>query len=91
VEIFAFALTMSVSSCEKDESNIILKEMLTAKSWKLFSMNTHGVTFLEDCAKDYIMTFAAEDKPAYVVITENQLVVTLKDGTNTMEIKLIPV
>jgi len=58
--VFVFALTMSVSSCKKDESNASTpKDILTAKSWKLSSMKVNGIETIEDCSKDDIMTFAA--------------------------------
>jgi triacylglycerol esterase/lipase EstA (alpha/beta hydrolase family) len=57
---FVLALTMSVSSCKKDESNTSTpKDILTSKSWKLSSLKVNGVETIEDCNKDDIMTFAA--------------------------------
>jgi heat shock protein HslJ len=55
--LFAFALTMSVSSCNKEEANILLKEMLIKKSWKFSSMKIMGVETIKDCNKDDIMSF----------------------------------
>jgi hypothetical protein len=57
--LFVFALTLTVSSCKKDETKT-KKEMLTAKSWKMSSIKINGVAgVIEDCEKDDIITIAA--------------------------------
>ena len=65
--LIVFGLTMSVSSCQKEESTSdkILstseeeKQMLTAQSWKLSSLIENRVeVVIPDCEKDDVYTFS---------------------------------
>ena len=64
-----FALTMSVSSCKKDESTSDLtlstsekdKQILTSQSWKISSKIENMVAIvIPDCEKDDVYTFSAD-------------------------------
>ena len=74
--LFVFALTMSVSSCKKDESiseerlstSEKRKEMLTAESWvKLYYRESEDTIAVPDCEKDDIYTFLADGTVLYQV------------------------
>jgi glutamine cyclotransferase len=61
VLFISFAFAIIVTSCNKDDSNMTKKEMLTAKSWKISSSKTNGVAdVIEDCQKDDFLTFATD-------------------------------
>ena len=61
VLLITIALTVTISSCKKDESNLTKKEMLTAKSWKILSSKTNGVAdVIDDCQKDDFITFTKD-------------------------------
>jgi hypothetical protein len=125
--LFVFALTITISSCKKDESTKSSKEIMTSKSWKVSSSKTDGVAeVIEDCQKDDILTFASsgtytynvgantcnadettydgswslsadgktltvDGETAAVVITENQIKVTLTIDSSIWEMIYIPV
>ena len=125
--LFIFALTITISSCKKDESTKSAKEILTSKSWKVLSSKINGVAeVIEDCQKDDILSFALSgtytynvgtnkcdaDETTYdgtwslsangktitvdgelasVVITENQIKITLTIDTSIYEMIYIPV
>lgn len=56
-----FAFAVVVTSCKKDETSQTKEEMLTAKSWKILSSKTNGITdVIEDCQKDDFLTFATD-------------------------------
>ena len=55
--LLVFAVTIIVSSCKKEEANLMLKEMLIKKSWKFSSMKINGLETIQDCNNDDIMTF----------------------------------
>jgi hypothetical protein len=125
--LFFFALTITITSCKKDESTKSAKEILTSKSWKVSSSKIDGIAgVIEDCQKDDILTFAAsgtytynigattcnadettyngtwslsadsktltvDGETASVVITENQIKVTLTIDSSIMEMTYVPV
>ena len=78
VVLFVFALTMSVASCEKDESTSDKtlstsekeKQMLTEGSWTMTSNIENGVAVvIPDCEKDDVYTFSTNDTYSHNVGT----------------------
>jgi hypothetical protein len=66
---FVFVLTMSVSSCKKDETNSgetlstseQMKKLLTSKPWTMISKIENADTVaISDCEKDDVYTFSAD-------------------------------
>lgn len=61
--LLILALTLTVSSCKKDETTLSKKELLTSKSWQLSSIIENGITnVLHDCDMDNILTFLTNGK-----------------------------
>lgn len=60
VFLVLLGLTVIVTSCKKDEISLSKSEMLTAKSWKILSSKTNGVSdVIDECAKDDFLNFTA--------------------------------
>jgi hypothetical protein len=67
--LFVFTLTMSISSCKKDESTSAKvlttqernKEIIIASSWKISSQVKYDASVaIQDCEKDDLYTFFAD-------------------------------
>ena len=66
VIVILFAFTVIVTSCKKDETNMSKTEMLIAKSWKILSSKSNGVTdVIDECDKDDFLTFTANGNYTY--------------------------
>ena len=58
--IFVIALTITVTSCKKDEATKSKKELLTSNQWKFLSSKTEGAAdMISNCEKDDFMIFAS--------------------------------
>lgn len=65
--LFLFVISLTIlASCKKDEATVNTKnEILTAHSWKIFSSKVNGVSDMENCENDNVLTFFANNTHTY--------------------------
>lgn len=68
--LLVIALTITVTSCKKDEVTKSKKELLTSKQWKFTSSKTNGVAnILDACEKDDFVIFSSNGTYTYNPVT----------------------
>ena len=64
--LLTIAMTIAVSSCNKDGANKSKKDILTSHKWKYFSFKTNGtLETLLDCEKDDFVKFEVNGTYTY--------------------------